>query len=89
MREIVKKELRELNEREGIKKANLSFTYTEKLLEHLLEIGFDKRYGARFLQRVLEQEVVTAIARFLIENPEIKNKVLSIDIDNTGKIKIC
>jgi len=86
VRKIAVKELEELKEREGLKKNKLTVTFSKKVVDFLSEIGFDERYGARPLQRALEDEIMKPIAGWLLQNPEANNQDLKVDFD--GKLKI-
>ena len=44
------------------------FSCTKPVKEFLLEVGFDKRYGARHLKRALEQNIVQPIANLVSTN---------------------
>ena len=85
-RDIVRKELREIADREGFTKANLRLAFTEDLLELLAMEGFDDRYGARPLQRTLETRVVTVLSRYLIDNPRVRDVEISLHVDANGSI---
>jgi ATP-dependent Clp protease ATP-binding subunit ClpC len=87
LRAIAEKELRELVEREGIAKRNLRVEWTIALLDHLARAGSDIRYGARPLQRVLEQQIVAPLARFLVARPRLEGRVL-IDVNADGDVVI-
>jgi ATP-dependent Clp protease ATP-binding subunit ClpC len=84
VRAITAKELAGLAAREGFAKSNLKLTFTDRLIDHLAQIGFDPRYGARPLQRAIEQTVVTALARWLIDHPGVRNATLNVDLDASG-----
>ena len=84
IRLITNKELHDLTQREGFKKRDIRLTFTEALMAHLADIGFDERYGARPLQRAIEQEVVSPLAHFLNQNPEVSGKELVVDFVNEG-----
>ncbi len=86
IRKITLKELRELKEREGFKKKNLELYFTDDLIEHLSRIGFDERYGARPLQRAIEQTIINPMANWLLDHPDAENKSLEVDFD--GKLLI-
>jgi len=95
VRQITEKELQEIEQREGMKAANLSLTWTDAALNHLAQCGFDKRYGARPLQRTLERLVVVPISRLLVDNPGLRNTTIHLDMENqpheprtAAKIKI-
>ncbi|MDP6505540.1 MAG: ATP-dependent Clp protease ATP-binding subunit, partial [Planctomycetota bacterium] len=86
IRTITEKELDEISTREGITKANLRLEWTDQLVAFISTEGFDARYGARPLQRTLESLVVTPLAHFLVENPEVADKSIQIDVDSDGRV---
>lgn len=83
---IALKELEELKQREGFIKRQLDLHFSDKLVEHLVDIGFDERYGARPLQRAIEQSLVTPMAKWLLENPKIRQRKIKVDFN--GEIKV-
>ncbi len=85
--QIARKELNELKTREGFEKRNLSLVFSEALIKHLAEIGFDHRYGARPLQRALEQLIVNPIARWLLDYGEAKSGKLLLDYKDQLRIE--
>jgi ATP-dependent Clp protease ATP-binding subunit ClpC len=78
MRDIVLKELRLLAQREGFKSRRLQVTFTPDLVEHLATAGYDPRYGARPLQRLLETSVVVPCSRFLVDHPAVRDDTLRV-----------
>lgn len=84
---ITLKELSELKTREGFVKRNIDVQFSEKLAEYLAKSGFDERYGARPLQRMLEQTVVNPLANWLLQHPAIKNRKIFVDYDKEVFIK--
>src|SRR5262249_39099315 len=66
IRAITRKELGEIAAREGLARAGVRLTWSERLERHLAREGFDERYGARPLQRALESLVVSPLARYLL-----------------------
>ena len=64
---ITEKELRGIKDREGLTRRGLELTWTDEVVALLATEGFDARYGARNLQRVLEDRVVAPIARALLD----------------------
>jgi len=79
---ITRLELDALNQREGIEKRGIYLTCTPKLEEHLANIGFDIRYGARPLQRAIENEIIAPLAKWLLDHPNTRNTQLRLDIKN-------
>ncbi|MDX2032646.1 MAG: AAA family ATPase [Blastocatellia bacterium] len=88
MRAITAKELREIADREGLRKNNLSLTCADELVEHLIRAGFDQRYGARPLQRTIESLIVAPLAKYLLAHPGLKNRTLTLTLDPAGGLRI-
>lgn len=82
IRRITQKELSELRQREGFRKKNIDIAFTPALVEHLVRTGFDPRYGARMLQRTIEQTVVNPVANWLLGHTEVENCRLTVDYRN-------
>lgn len=84
---ITRLELEALNKREGFDKREVTLSFTNCLEEHLAGIGFDKRYGARPLQRALENEIIAPLAKWLLEHPNIMGCQLRLDLVD-GQLEI-
>lgn len=80
--DITRKELMALNEREGFRERGLQLTFTPKLVDYLIQEGFDPEYGARPLQRTIERLVVAKLAEFLLHHQEMKEINLWVDWEN-------
>lgn len=79
---IARKELADLAKREGFTARNLRLTWSDALVDHLAREGFDSHYGARPLQRTIEKEVVAPLARYLVENPTLRDRDIRLDFTN-------
>jgi ATP-dependent Clp protease ATP-binding subunit ClpC len=79
VRAITKRELIAIANRDGLTRQAISIRWSERLLDHLVAIGFDARYGARPLQRAIEREVVAPLAQWLMVHPECGGKAVSAD----------
>jgi len=88
VRKIAVKELEEVKQREGLVKQNLQMTFTENVVAYLSDIGFDERYGARPLQRALEDKIVKPISGWLLQHANLEGKKILVDFDGELKIKI-
>jgi ATP-dependent Clp protease ATP-binding subunit ClpC len=75
---LARRELEAIRHRDGLVKAGLRLTWTAYLVEHLATAGFDARYGARPLQRVIEQLVIAPLSHWLLENPEVRDRTISL-----------
>jgi ATP-dependent Clp protease ATP-binding subunit ClpC len=86
IREITRKELRAVGEREGLASAGVKLEWSEELVEYLAREGFDARYGARPLQRTIEALVVAPLARFLVAPPNLNGKTLRAKLGAGGQV---
>lgn len=86
IRQITLKELEEVKQREGFLKKSLQLEFSENVVNFLTRIGFDEKYGARPLQRALEDEIVKPIANWLLAHSTLKNARLAIDYNGILKI---
>jgi ATP-dependent Clp protease ATP-binding subunit ClpC len=84
---ITRKELGEIARREGLARAGPRFDWTERLARRVAREGFDPRYGARPLQRKLDELVVAPLARFLLEWPGLEGATVLADMDEEGVVR--
>jgi ATP-dependent Clp protease ATP-binding subunit ClpC len=84
---ITRKELAALAQREGLTAAGLTLRWTDRLIAAVACAGYDRRLGARPLQRALERLVVTPLARWRVEHPEARRRELIVDWDEGLQIE--
>ncbi|HVV99107.1 MAG TPA: AAA family ATPase, partial [Planctomycetaceae bacterium] len=84
---ITRKELDELNRREGIARLRVQLIWNDAVVEHLAREGFDPRYGARPLQRTLERRIVAPLARWLLEHPDVRECRVQVDVGDHGGLQ--
>jgi ATP-dependent Clp protease ATP-binding subunit ClpA len=85
----VTKELNALNAREGMVKRSIRLVWTDRLVDHVVRSGFNSRLGARPLQRVIEKEIVTALALYLNRNPDQRDAQITVDFDEaSGRVVV-
>ena len=65
MQKIVEIMLRHLAGR--MAERHIALTWTAELVEHLAEAGYDPFFGARPLKRLIQQEVVNALSKAILE----------------------
>jgi ATP-dependent Clp protease ATP-binding subunit ClpC len=85
---ITRKELAEIASREGLVKANIRLIWTDAVVGHLAQTGFDHRYGARPLQRTIERQVIAPLSRYLLANSGLINAVVRLDLGPTNTINL-
>lgn len=84
VQQIARKELRELSEREGFVARGLGLTFENEVVELVAREGFDKRYGARPLQRAVERLVAAPLAAWMVAAPGVENSVLRVTVRDDG-----
>lgn len=77
--EIALKEIDELQKRSGLRQRGIRLQAKPALLEKLVLDGYDARYGARPLQRALENLVVSGISRTLLSQIQLRDVTLELD----------
>ncbi|MEO1261762.1 MAG: AAA family ATPase [Bacteroidota bacterium] len=86
VRKITLKELAEVKLREGFVKRKIKIDFDKSVVDHLAEIGFHEKYGARPLQRALEDHIVKPLAKWLLKNAQKRNCQLTIAYQNGIKV---
>lgn len=54
--------------------------YSKKLVKKLSEMGYDKLYGARPLERIIKKELENKIADEILKNEILSDEKLFIDV---------
>lgn len=80
IRLITEKELKELKAREGFVRKGIEVSFSEELIEQLAAIGFDERYGARPLQRAIQDHVAMPVSEWMLKQPELGPCRLLLDM---------
>ncbi len=83
--EITEKELRAIAKREGLQAQNIKLVWTSEVVTFLAAKGFDPRYGARPLQRTIENLIVAPLAKFLL-NQTAKDCCVKITINDNDQL---
>jgi ATP-dependent Clp protease ATP-binding subunit ClpB len=65
---------------------SIQLEYTEALVSHLAEEGFDPQYGARPLKRYIQKEIVNVLSKKILSGEIQTDKVLLLDVDTSGMI---
>lgn len=78
---ITIKELEDLRDREGLERYGRGIQWTPQLVDYLARTGFQKRLGARPLQRTIETDVVAPLAKWIVEHGALPCSTLRLDWD--------
>lgn len=77
---ILGKKLRELNAKLAAK--SVSITLSEEAHQHLLKSGYSKEYGAREMDRVIQQQLKTMLMREILFGKLKKGGEATVDLQN-------
>lgn len=77
---IIGKKLRELNAKLAAK--SVSITLTDEAHQHLLKSGYSKEYGAREMDRVIQQQLKTMLMREILFGKLKKGGEATVDLQN-------
>lgn len=66
--------LREIQQRPGLRERGLTLAVDEAARRQLATLGYDRRFGARPLKRVLEERVVGPLAAKMAAEPELRER---------------
>ena len=81
LKEIIAKEIRALEHRLATR--GIRIKLNASAIQYLIEKGFDPKYGARSLKRVIERELTNLIARSIMSENTNGEKIFSIRSDGT------
>lgn len=88
IRNIAINELNALELREGFANRKIRLSFTDATIDFIALTGFDKNFGARPLQRAIENQIITRLAKHLLSDKNLKDVDLLIDcIDDQIIIK--
>ncbi|MEM7181110.1 MAG: AAA family ATPase [Spirochaetota bacterium] len=76
---ITNLELQQVAGREGLQKRDILLEFSQGLQEWLAKNAYHPSYGARPLKRFIERTIITAIGKYLLQFPKLRNAILSID----------
>ena len=84
IRDIARRELKAVEQREGVVKRGLKLEFSEALVDFIGDVGFSPRYGARPLQRAIESYVVAGMSRFLLGQRGMQKRTLRVDVESVA-----
>ena len=73
IRKIAERELGLISERDRIIESGIELSFSDALIDFIAQVGFSPKYGARPIQRAIEQYVVAELAQLLLNESEIKS----------------
>ena len=83
IRKIIEINLEEVKER--VEEKNMYLEVTENVKDYLIEVGFNKEYGARPLRRSIQKNIEDVLALDILKNKFVEGDTIKIDVEG-GKI---
>ncbi|MCI5724171.1 MAG: AAA family ATPase [Erysipelotrichaceae bacterium] len=80
--QIAEKFLSQLRNRLADRDINL--VVTDQAMKRIIACGVDPLYGARPMKRHIQREIETAVAKVILENPDINGKTITVDADDNN-----
>ncbi|MGM0559108.1 MAG: AAA family ATPase, partial [Myxococcota bacterium] len=88
-RRLARRALEQAFAREGLKRRNISVTVTDEVLDYLIRVGFDERYGARPLQQIVENTITAALADVLSREGSLADVELVFElVDGVPQVRV-
>ena len=81
-RKIVQAEIARLTQREGLAQRQVTISASDDFIDDLVARGFDARYGARPLQRLIESTVLPMLAERILNSPTKIGQHFVLNIDD-------
>jgi ATPase AAA-2 domain-containing protein len=79
--------LEEINKRTK-EHMGLVLEVTDEAKAYLVDVGYDKKYGARPLKRALQNQLEDKIAEAILDGEVKENSTVLVDVDREGQRKI-
>ena len=79
---LVERALEEAFAREGLVRRKIRVRASEAVIEHLISVGFDERYGARPLRQTVENLITAPLAQFLASESDIEDLDLVFELSD-------
>jgi len=63
-----------------LQKNQIELVFSDYLIEHLMQNGFDQNYGARPLKRLIQKEIVNGLSKKILAGAIDKNEPVLVDV---------
>lgn len=81
VRFVVERELELFKNREGILHRNIEFNLSDALYDFICARGYNQKYGARALQRTLNEDLITPLSYYLNQFNFEEQLVVAVDVE--------
>jgi len=78
IRSVVELQIAEVQER--LAKKEIALTITKEVYDHLAEVGYDPKFGARPLKRVIQSKILTPIASLMVGEGVLRGGTVKVSM---------
>ena len=68
--------------RNRLKDIDINLTFSDSGMKLIISCGFDPHYVASPMKRQIQREIETAVAKVILENPDISGKTIHVDAND-------
>ncbi len=72
--------------RKNLKDRNITLEISDKAMNWMAELGYDPQFGARPMKRVIQNELVNELSKFLLSGKADEGDTIKVDADNKGLV---
>lgn len=84
--DITKNQIAELSKR--LINKNVTLKVSDKAISRIAEMGYDPKYGARPIRRVIQTELLNPIALMLVSNVDKAGILVNVDVGKDDQLKL-
>ena len=84
LRKILEIELEEVSDR--LAEKDMHLIITRKVKEHLIDVGYDEKFGARPLRRTIQKEVMDPLSLEILKGRFKNGSTININLNKSGKM---
>ena len=70
----------------NLKDRNITLEISDKAMNWMAELGYDPQFGARPMKRVIQNELVNELSKFLLSGKADEGDTIKVDADNKGLV---
>lgn len=84
LRKILEIELKEVSDR--LAEKDMHLIIRRKVKEHLIDVGFDEKFGARPLRRTIQKEVMDPLSLEILKGRFNNGSTINVNLNKSGKM---
>ena len=72
--------------RKNLKARSITLDLTEKALDWMATLGYDPQFGARPMKRVIQNELVNELSKYILSGEIDEGDTINVDANNKGLV---